>query len=87
MFFAGEIEYLMDTATLSEDLAFLVRRLGLMRLATDIVDNSKAMNIDKRTADYFTGLPAHVLWTKYEFYILDFILFGYDVPPYIQDVL
>ena len=88
MFFAGEIEYLMDTATLSEDLAFLVRlRLGLIRLATDIVDNSKAMNIDKRTADYFTGLPAHVLRTIYEFYKLDFILFGYDVPPYIQDVL
>ena len=47
------------------------------------------MNIDRLStlADYFTGLPAHVLRTIHEFYELDFILLGYDVPPYIQDVL
>ena len=84
---AGEIEYLMDTATLSEDLAFLVRRLGLQQLVTDIVGNFRAKNIDRRTADYFKDLPADVLRTIYEFYKLDFILFGYDVPPYIKDVL
>ena len=51
------------------------------------VRNSKSRVIDKRAADYFTALPADVLRTLYGIYRLYFILLGYDVPQFIQNVL
>ncbi|XP_076036069.1 carbohydrate sulfotransferase 11-like [Oratosquilla oratoria] len=82
--------YIMTTETWDEDMSYLVNKLNISEVeATNHLHNKSALPQGGRV-DYFSyyrNIDPHLIGQIYEIYKVDFVLFNYTLPDFIEKAI
>ncbi|XP_042875707.1 carbohydrate sulfotransferase 12-like [Penaeus japonicus] len=82
----GNFDYIVKLETLDDDLAYLIKVIGIKEINLKLRHNMKHSNAKvKGYESYFQTLPTAMLKDIYNIYKYDFILFDYFIPQFMLD--